>query len=260
MAHDRARRDPVYRPTYPQILKVKAGPDAKLAVTPDAGSAPTETDAIPGPERDRATGAFPIAMIVMISVNFGAVLGLVGWPVLQALGVVNKPVIEVVQRNQADLISQLDATVNVLNAAVVDLSARVASAGDRQEATSRYLTEIDAAFGVLRTSMDEMRAAQNAARDSWLEPVAELTAAATKARSDIVRLRASLDELSRLRQPGVAAIGARIDRLEQAIVQHELLGAIRGSIQAPRERPRSLASRESSSVADGHIFNLTPTQ
>jgi len=29
-------------------------------------------------------------MIVMIAVNFGVVLGLVGWPVLQALGVVNK--------------------------------------------------------------------------------------------------------------------------------------------------------------------------
>jgi len=39
-------------------------------------------------------------MIVMIAVNFGVVLGLVGWPVLQALGVVNKPVIEVVQRSR----------------------------------------------------------------------------------------------------------------------------------------------------------------
>jgi len=32
--------------------------------------------------------------------------------------------------------------------------------------------------------------------------------------------------LGRLRQPEVAAIGARIDRIEQAMVQHELLGAI----------------------------------
>jgi len=104
----------------------------------------------------------------------------------------------------------------------------------------------------------ELREAQNAAKESWLQPVAELTAAATKARSDIVRLRASLDELSRLRQPEVAATSARIDRIEPAKVQYKLPGTIRGSIHAPEERPPSLAARESSSAADGHIFDLKP--
>ena len=142
---------------------MRAWLDAKPALIPDAGVS-TEADGRPEPKGDRATREFPIAMIVMIAVNFGVVLGLVGWPVLQALGVVNKPVIEVVQRSQADLISQLDATVHALNDAVAELSARVVSAADRQEATSRSMTEIDAAFGVLRASMDEMRAAQNAAK------------------------------------------------------------------------------------------------
>src|SRR5258706_576197 len=217
MARDRARRDFVSRPAYAQIVNTKPWPDAKPASAPDAEPA-FEADGIAAPKADRATREFPIAMIVMIAVNFGAVLGLVGWPMLQALGVVDKPVIEVVQRNQADLISQLDATVHALNAAVAELNARVASAADRQEAASRYLTEIDAAFGALRTSLHEIRAAQDAATDSWFQPVAELTAAATKARSDIVRLRASLDELSRQRPPEAAAIGARIDRIEQAMV------------------------------------------
>jgi hypothetical protein len=198
--------------------------------------------------------------VFMIGVSFGAVLGLTGWPVLQALGVVNEPVIEVVQRNQADLISRLDATVHGLNAAVAELSARVDSARDTQEAASQFMTEIDASFVALRSSLRELREAQNAARESWLQPVAELTAAAAKARSDIVRLRASLDELSRLRQPEVAAIGARIDRIEQAMVQYGSAGAIRGSIHAPAERPRSLAARESSSAADGHLFDLKPAQ
>jgi hypothetical protein len=260
MAHDRARRDLASRPINTQIVKLKAWPEAKPAFTSDAGPASTEADGIPEPHRDGAILAFPIAMMVMIGVSFGAVLGLVGWPVLQALGVVNEPVIEVVQRNQADLISRLDATVHVLNAAVAELSARVDSAGDRQEAASQFMTEIDASFVALRRSIRELREAQNAAKESWLQPVAELTATATKARSDIVRLRASLDEASRLRQPEVAAISARIDRIEQAMVQYKLPGAIRGSIHAPGERPRSLASRESSSAADGHIFDLKPAQ
>ena len=242
MAHDRARRDFATRPITAQFVKVKGWPEAKPA--PDAAPASPEAGGSPEPNRGGAIAALPIPMMLMIGVSFGAVLGLVGWPVLQALGVVNEPVIEVVQRNQADLISRLDATVHGLNAAVAELSARVDSARERQEAASQFMTEIDVSFVALRSSLRELREAQDAARESWLQPVAELTAAATKARSDIVRLRASLDELSRLRQPEVAAISARIDRIEQAMVQHKLPGAIRGSIHAPAERPRFLAARE----------------
>lgn len=260
MAHDRARRDLFSRPINTHIVGMKAWPEAKPAFTPDAEPASTEADGIPELNRDRAVSPFPVAMMAMIGVSFGAILGLVGWPVLQALGVVNEPVIEVVQRNQADLISRLDATVQGLNAAVAELSARVDSAGDAREAAGQLRAEIEASLVALRSSMRELRDAQNAARESWLQPVAELNAAATKARSDIVRLRASLDELSRLRQPEVAAIGARIDRIEQAVAQHKLPGAIRGSIPASAERPRSLAARESSPTADGHIFDLKPAQ
>ena len=254
MAHDRARRDFATRPITAQFVKLKGWPEAKPA--PDAALPSPEAGGSPEPNRD-TIAALPIPMMLMIGVSFGAVLGLTGWPVLQALGVVNEPVIEVVQRNQTDLISRLDATVHGLNDAVAELSARVDSARDGQEAASRFMTETDASFVALRSSLRE---AQNAARESWLQPVAELTAAATKARSDIVRLRASLDELSRLRQPEVAAISARIDRIEQAMVQYKLPGAIRGSIDAPAERPRSLAARESSSAADGHLFDLKPAQ
>lgn len=258
MAHDRAWRNLASRPISAQIFKTKAWPEANPAVTSGAVSASTEADGIPDPTRERAI--LPIAMMLMVGVSFGAVLGLVGWPVLQALGVVNEPVIEVVQRNQAELISRLDATVQVLNSTVADLSARVGSASDKQEAVSQSMEEIDARFVAVRSSLRELREAQNAANASWLQPVAELTAATTKARSDIVRLRASLDELSRMRYPEVAAIGARIDRIEQAMVQYKLPGAIRGSIHASGERPRSLASAERSSAADGHLFDLKPAQ
>jgi len=252
MAHDRAWRNLASRPISPQNVMTKARPEAKGAFTPDAPSASPETHGIPEPARDRAT--LPAAMMVMIAVNFGAVLGLVGWPVLQAFGWVNKPAIEMVQRNQAELISRLDSTVAAL-------SARVAATSDRQEAASQFMAEIDARFVALRRSMRELRDAQNAADQSWLAPVAELNAAATKARSDIVRLRASLDELSRLHHhPEVAAISARIDRIEQAMVQTRLPGAIRGSIHASPERARSLASAAISSAADGFIFELKPAQ
>jgi hypothetical protein len=258
MAHDRAWRNLASRPISPQNIIAKGWPEAQPAVTPDASSASTQADSIPEPKRDRAI--LPVAMMVMIGVSFGAVLGLVGWPVLQAFGLVNEPVVEVVQRNQAELISRLAAAIQVLNSTVADLSARAASSGDRQEAASQFMAEIDARFVALRRSVRELREAQNAASESWLQPVAELNAAATKARRDIVRVRASLDELGRLRRPEVGAISARIDRIEQAMAQYKLPGAIRGSIHATEEQPRSLASAERSLAADGHIFGLKPVE
>ena len=251
MAHDRAWRNLASRPIGPQNVITKAWPEAKGAFTPDASSASTQADAISEPKRDRAS--LPVAMMVMIGVSFGGGLGLVGWPMLQAFGLVSEPAIETVQRTQAELMSRLEATV-------ADLSARVASTSDKQEAASQFMAEIDARFLALRRSMHELREAQNAVNESWLQPVAELNAAATKARSDIVRLRASLDELSRLRHPEAAAIGARIDRIEQAMVQSKSAGAIRGSIPPSAERPRSLASAERLSAVDGHIFDLKLAQ
>jgi hypothetical protein len=260
MAHDRAWRNLASRPISPHNVKTKVRPDAKPAFIANAGSSGAESkpDGIPEPSRKRAD--LPVTLMVMVGVSFGAALGLVAWPVLQALGVVSEPVIEVVQRNQAELISRLDATVQALNVTVADLSARVASTSDRQDAASQSMREIDAAFVALRTSMRELREAQKTVNESWLEPVAELTAAATKARSDIVRLRASVDELSRLRRPEAAAIGARIDRIEQAMAQYKLPGAIRGSIQATAEQPRSVAAAEPLPAADGHLFDLKPAQ
>jgi hypothetical protein len=251
MAHDRAWRNLASRPISPLNVMTKAWPGAKGAFTPDASSASPETGGLPEPTRERAV--LPVAMMVMVGVSFGGVLGLAGWPVLQAFGLVNKPAVEVAQQNQAELMSRLDATV-------ADLSARVASTSDKQEAASQFMAEIDARFIALRRSVRELRDAQNAADQSWLQPVAELNAAATKARSDIVRVRASLEELSRLRHPEAAAIGARIDRIEQAMAQPRLPGAMRGSIQATVERPRSLASAARSAAADGHIFELKVAQ
>jgi len=108
--------------------------------------------------------------------------------------------------------------------------------------------------------MDEMRAAQNAAKESWLEPVAELTAAATKARSDIVRLRASLDELGRLRQAGGGRDRARIDRIEQRWSSTNCLA--RSEVRSGRQASgRGLSPRaRSAPAADGHIFELTPAR
>ena len=91
MAHDRAWRNLASRPISPQNVMTKAWPGAKGAFTPDASSASPEADGVPQPNRDRAT--LPAAMMVMIAVNFGAVLGLVGWPMLQASGLVSEPVI-----------------------------------------------------------------------------------------------------------------------------------------------------------------------
>ena len=249
-APERARRDLPSRPIYPPITKTTASPETTLDDTVDAAPAPAEADFILAPKRDRITRA---VLVTMIGVNFGAVLGFVVWPVLQTLKLVPASVTDVVQRNQGDSISRLDASVQTLNTVVADLHARVTSAGERQEADRQHLAEIDAAFGALRTSVHDMRSTQDAV-------AAELTANATKARSDIVRLRTSLEELSTQRQPELTAIHARTDRPRQATARPELLDTIRGSIQAPGERRRALGPRESLPQADGHIFDLTPAQ
>jgi hypothetical protein len=256
VTHDRGRRHPIIRPDYLQLYKVKAGPDEKPAPAADAQPAPVEAGSAPAPQRSRATRAFLIVLIAAVAVNFGALLGQLGWGVLQAFGWVAAPAVETVQREQGASIAQLDATVHALNASVMGLSATVNAAGERDEAARRRTAEIDAALGVLRTGMNDVRAAQAAAEESWRKPVADLTASVTRMRGEIVGLRASLDE-SRPRQPEAGALGARIDRIEQAMVEHNLLGPIRGSIQEPL-RPRSVVVRASPPPADGHIINLAP--
>jgi hypothetical protein len=260
MAHDRAWRNLASRPISPQNVKAKASPGAKPAFAAVAEAPPAEAKPTSGPEPVRERANLPAAIAVMVGVTFGAVLGLVGWPALQAFGVVKEPVIETVQRDQGELISRLDATVQALNATVADLSAQVAATGDKQEATSQFMAEIDARFLALRKGVRELREAQNAAEQSWLQPVTELTAANTKARNDIVQLRASLDELKRLRHPAATAIGAQIDQIEQTMAQHRLPGAIRSSINAQETRPRAPAVAERSSAADGFILDLKPAR
>jgi hypothetical protein len=257
VTRDRARRNLLSRPAYAPIQRLKAWSDAKLVSTLRAGPGPIDALGVAGSKHHSVARALLIALMVMVGVNFGAVVGMFGWGALQALGLVAEPAIETAQRRQAALVSQLDETVHGLDAAVAGLSARVESAAGREEAANRRMDEIDGSLGVLRTSIHEIRTAQNAAEESWREPVAELKAAATRERGEIVRLRASLDELSRARQPETGAIGARIDRIEQAMVRHNLLGPIRGSIQEPA-RHGSVASPESPPAADGHIINLTP--
>ena len=255
VARDRARRNPGSRPAHAAIHQGNAWWDAKLVSILGTGSAAAEAKGA-APNREAGPPGLLIALVAAVAVNCGAGLGLAGWGTLQALGVVAEPAMETVQRQQASLIAQLGAAVQELKAAVAGIGARVYSAEDRDEANTRRMAELDAALGVLRSGLDEMRAAQ-AAEQSWREPVAELTAAAAKARGEIVRLRASLDELSKSRQPEVVAIQARIDRMEQAMLHHHLLGAIRGAIREPAVHLASPAP-ENSPAANGHIISLTP--
>jgi hypothetical protein len=242
--HDRTRRHPVIRPDYLQLYKVKAGPDAKPA------DAPTPSPAAP-PARSRATRAFLIALIAAVGINFGAILGLVGWGVLQAFGVFGEPAIEKVQRAQGASIAQIEASVEALNASVTGLSAHVNAAGEREDAANRRVAEVGEAIGVLRANMNELRAAQAAAaaaaaEEPWRTPVAELTASVAKLRGDMGGLRASIDE-AKPRQP--ANLGARLERIEQALIQHKLIGPMRGTIEPER-------TAAAAPVTDGHIISL----
>ena len=160
---------------------------------------------------------------------------------------------ETVQRRQASAIAQLDRTVQALYAAVAGVSAHADFAGHREEAMTRRIDQIDDGLGALHTSLNEVRAAQKAAaaEEPWRKPIAQLTAAVTKAQGDIAGLRTSLDDASPARRTDVAAISQRIDRLEQAMVQNNLIGSMRGSIQDGHALPVS---------TNGHIISLPVAQ
>jgi outer membrane murein-binding lipoprotein Lpp len=236
VTNDRTRRHPIIRPDYLQLYKVRTGPDAKPAETPAAAPATP-------PARSRATRAFLIVLIAAVGVNFGALLGLMAWSVLQAFGVFGEPAIEKIQRAHGASIAQIEASVEALSASVMGLSAHVNAAGEREDAANRRVAEIGEGVGVLRERMNELRAAQAAAaaREPWRAPVEELTASVAKLRGDLSGLRASIDEA----KPRVPAnLGARVDRIEQALIQHKLLGPMRGAIEP--EAP----------AGDGHIISL----
>src|ERR1700747_3318330 len=92
---DRARRNPVIRPDYLKLYRVKTGPET---------SPGTALTLLPAPEtslpRSRARRAFRITLNIAGGINFGAILGLGGWGVLRAFGVFGEPAIETVQREQ----------------------------------------------------------------------------------------------------------------------------------------------------------------
>src|SRR5262249_10258530 len=90
VTRDRARRQPLIRPDQLQLYKVKVGPDT----APVTGLPATILEAAPQPGRSRARRAFLIALIAAVGINFGAILGLVGYGVLQAFGVFGEPAIE----------------------------------------------------------------------------------------------------------------------------------------------------------------------
>jgi hypothetical protein len=249
VTHDRARRHPLIRSDYLKLYKVKTGPDA--AAPAGVPAVASEPEAAP-PARNRARRAFLIALIAAVGVNFGAMLGLVGFGVLQAFGVFGEPAIEKVQRTQGATIAQLEASVQALDASVLGLSAHVNAAGAREDVANRRVAEIDASIGVLRigindlhSGLKEVRAAQAAAAEEpWRKPVADLTASVAKLRGDMSGLRASIDE-AKPRQG--ANVNARLDRIEQAMIQHKLIGPMRGAIEP---------ERTAQAAGDGHIISL----
>ncbi len=252
VTHDRARRQPLIRPDHLKLYKVMAGPDAAPvaglpAIIPDAEGSK--------PQRSRASRAFLIALIAATGVNFGAILGLVGWGVLQAVGVFGEPAVEKIQREQGAALVQMEASVQALSASVTGLSAHVNATGEREDATNRRVAEIDDAVSVLRSGMNDLHTGVNelrtaAAEEPWRAPVTDLTASVTKLKSDMSGLRTSIEEV-KPRQAG-ANMGARLDRIEQAMREHKLIGPMRGTIEP--EPPAAPAG------GDGHIINLSPAQ
>src|SRR5262249_31406277 len=141
-----------------------------------------------------------------------------------------------------------ETTIEALNASVTGLSAHFNATGEREDAANRRVAEIGDAVDVLRTGMTELRAAQAAAaaEEPWRTPVEGLTMSGARLRGDVRGLRSPTDE-PRPRAP--ATRGARLDRIEQALTQHKLLGPTRGTIEPERTAAAGPAG-------DGHIISL----
>jgi len=251
---DRARRPAAGRTGYQPLHKLVPEPNPAPM---HPGISQTEPATARPPRR--GTRLLLMAMIAALAVNFGAMLGVGGWNVLQALGMIEAPAVETAQREQGAAIAELDTTVQKLSSAVTALIARVDAVAGEEGAASRRMIEIESGLGDLRTSVNGLR---GVGADGWREPVAELTATATRARTEMLKLRASIDEMNEPRRRELADIGARLDRIEQAMAKHNLLSSMRGSIQEPHlSVPRPVAAREKPAAsADGHIINLAPAE
>jgi hypothetical protein len=248
MPRDLVRRNLVSRPDALQFRNVRAPTGPRLS--------PAEPTVRPA---SRRTGpAILAALIVAVAAAFGSIIGVSGSSAMQEalrlVGLAAESPFETVQRKQASAITELDRTVQALYAAVAGVSAHADFAGHREEAMTRRIDQIDDGLVVLHTSLNELRAAQKAAAadEPWRKPIAQLTAAVTKAQGDIVGLRTSLDDANPARRTDVAAISQRIDRLEQAMVQNNLIGSMRGSIQDARA-PLPVST-------NGHIISLPVSQ
>jgi hypothetical protein len=229
VVHDRVRRHRLARLDLSLGQVITAWPEPAPAEA--SADSPVRTD------DQRADRPAQVALVVALALCFGAVLGFAGSGALQetlrSLGLAAEPAVETVQRKQAATIAQLDVAVHALNAAVAGLSVHADVDGSREAAATRRLVQVDADIAALRTGMAELRVAQDAAADAdaWRGPVAQVGAAVKAARSEIAGLRASIAELGQVRSADLGALRGRIDRLEQAMVEHELIAPMRGALR-----------------------------
>jgi hypothetical protein len=241
VVNDRAQRYRLVHRDLPQGEMVGAWRDAGPAVAPSDSSMPAE--------ELRAGSPVNIAVLLALALCFGAAVGPVGSGLLneamRAMGVAGETPDEMVQRKQATAITQLDLAVRALNAAMAGLSVHADLDGSREAVMKSRLAQVDADITALRTGMGELRAAQDAATDAdaWRGPVAQVGAAVKAARSEIAGLRASIAELGQVRTADLGALRGRIDRIEQAMVEHELIGPMRGALR-DGDPARTTAARE----------------
>jgi len=258
-ARERARGIPFGRSDQPQLGVIRRWHEGE----PAAGAA---DDAAEHP--GEAVQPFLVGAIVVLALTFGGVVGLAGSGTLveglRAIGVMGETAMETTQRRQGAAIAALEEGVSALNAAVAGLVAHADFAGEREEASRRELARVDHEIGALKINLKELRTAQEAAisEEPWRRPVEQLGAALAKARTDITGLRSSLDEIAQ-GKPGAGAVGERIERLEKAMIQLNLLGGMRGAIHETGAKRRTATTADAAPIAaplemgDGHIISLT---
>lgn len=189
---------------------------------------------------DRGALAFAIAVGLALATTGGAVLSGVGSGAVEnfarVTGFGRGETIEQEQRRQANAMFLLERTVGAVASEIAALQTRPPGSRTDVPVAARF-AKLDADIAALRSEIATVRAARDeivsgAARTGTVD---RLAADLQGARLEIAGLRTSIDERDGARRDEIAAITARIGRIEEVIAARD----VTASIPAPAQRRRA---------------------
>lgn len=182
-------------------------------------SIPT-TEPPASPKRDSTATAFLAAVLIAAAFTGVATLSAAGTGALQELlrfaGVGRTTVMEQEQRRQADALAGIERILGTVTADLGSVDARVKIAQADAAGVSGRLAQIDGDIGALRDTLAKRAKQADAPNGQASDKVVH------GALMELASLRSTLDTNETANRREFAAIGQRLDRLEQAFSGHDM--------------------------------------